>query len=321
MKTLGEASTPAEVRAEAALTAVAAWTGRQIGFTSATLGIASPSHRGVDSEAWLVAVDQPSPAYFLKIVNSDQKAFVDLEAVFEAASIAAGLGCTPTPRHLARDADAIVFDLLPPGWKTARMDDLRRADVMERVIALKKAIHGARPFTLSWTVFDRIRVLDNACQAADVDHPDDLWWMLDGVGEIERAITAAGYDVRPSHADGLASNVMISQDGAVQLVDFDEARNVDPLYEIGILLNEAFPFEEEMRPALEVFEGSFRQASLDRCRAYAAADDLMWGLWGMLMNSTSPRGDIEFLKYAQWRLLRCRMALRHPDFELKLTRL
>ncbi|WP_287301348.1 hypothetical protein [Mesorhizobium sp.] len=142
MKTLGEASTPAEVRAEAALTAVAAWTGRQIGFTSATLGIASPSHRGVDSEAWLVAVDQPSPAYFLKIVNSDQKAFVDLEAVFEAASIAAGLGCTPTPRHLARDADAIVFDLLPPGWKTARMDDLRRADVMERVSRLKRRSTG-----------------------------------------------------------------------------------------------------------------------------------------------------------------------------------
>lgn len=321
MKTLGEASTPAEVRAEAALTAVVAWTGKQIGYTSAPPGIASPSHRGVESEAWRVAVDQPSPAYFLKIVNSDQKAFVDLEAVFEAASIAAGLGCTPSPRHLAREADAIVFDLLPPGWKTARMDHLRRADVMEQVIALKKAIHRARPFTLCWTVFDRIRVLDNACKAAGIDHPDGLWWMLDGVGEIERSITAAGYDVRPSHADGLASNVMISQDGAVQLVDFDEARNVDPLYEIGILLNETFPFEEEMRPALEMFEGSFRQASLDRCRAYAAADDLMWGLWGMLMNSSSPRGDIEFLKYAQWRLLRCRMALRHPDFELKLRRL
>jgi hypothetical protein len=31
------------------------------------------------------------------------------------------------------------------------------------------------------------------------------------------------------------------------------------------------------------------------------------------MNATSPRRNIEFLKYAQWRLLRCSMAASRMD--------
>ena len=73
-----------------------------------------------------------------------------------------------------------------------------------------------------------------------------------------------------------------------------------------------------MSPALEAYEGSIRRVTLDRCRLYAVADDLYWGLWSAQMNSVSARRGIEFLKYAQWRLLRCRMALQDPDFERKL---
>lgn len=142
--------------------------------------------------------------------------------------------------------------------------------------------------------------------------------MLDWATQIEAAILAAGFDVKPCHGDGLASNVLLGPDGAVTLVDFDEARDDDPWYEIGALLNEAFQFESEMEPALEMFEGSVRRASLNRCRAYAVVDDLVWGIWGLLMDRVSPRGEIEFLKYAQWRLLRCRMALRDPALESRL---
>ncbi|TIO06924.1 MAG: phosphotransferase, partial [Mesorhizobium sp.] len=36
---------------------------------------------------------------------------------------------------------------------------------------------------------------------------------------------------------------------------------------------------------------------------------------------TSRRRRIEFLQYAYWRLLRCRVALNHPDFERRLRQL
>jgi thiamine kinase-like enzyme len=96
------------------------------------------------------------------------------------------------------------------------------------------------------------------------------------------------------------------------------ACNTDPHYEFGCLLNEAYVFEEQMRAALERTEGSVHETVLNRCRLYAIADDLYWGLWAALMNATSERRGIEFLKYANWRLLRCRMAIRDYGFERML---
>jgi len=321
MKSLGTGASVDDREAENALAAVDAWRGLPVSYATASPAIASPSHRGVGSQRWIVAAGGPAPSHFLKILHPDQDGLVDLSASFAAAESAAVLGCTPKPLHVAPERRAIIFDLLPAEWRTARMDDLRQAAVLEKAIVLKKAIHGAAPFASTWSVFDRLRTLDASRKAASVSGPADLWWMLDCVGDIEQAIAANGHDARPSHADGLASNIMIGPGGAVQLVDFDEARNVDPFYEIGILLNEAFQFESEMEEALEIFEGAFRQTSLNRCRIYAIADDMTWGLWGLLMDATSPRREVEFLKYAQWRLLRCRMALRHPRFEEMLRRL
>lgn len=318
MKTIGMASGAEEIQAEAVLRSVPDWAGRRIRYAPATAGIASPSHRAVDSQSWVVGIDDAAPAYFLKILHADQRDFIDVAAAFAAAQKAAALGCTPRPLHCLPEKDAAVFDYLPASWRTARMDDLRRADILEKTIAAKKALHGMAPLDATWTVFDRIRMLDDALRTAKIEAGADGWWMRSCVGDIEDAVLAAGHDAKPSHADGVASNVMIGPDGTVQLVDFDEARNADPFYEIGILLNEAFQFESEMRQGLEIFAGTFRQEQLNRCRIYAIADDFMWGLWGTLMNAVSPRGSVEFLKYAQWRLLRCRMALRHPGFEEKL---
>ena len=62
-------------------------------------------------------------------------------------------------------------------------------------------------------------------------------------------------------------------------------------------------------------------SSLGRCRAYAAADDLYWGLRALAMDRASPRHGLEFRKYANWRLLRCRMRVGRPDFEETLRTL
>jgi thiamine kinase-like enzyme len=302
------------------LAGVEAWRGRTVSAQPAAPGVASPGHRGVDSRRWLISLDGDAPSHLLKVIEPEQARFFDVSASFAANRAAATLGCTPKVVHVDARRQAIVVELLD-GWATAGMDDLRKPEILEKVLALKATLRNGAALAGSWTVFDRLRAFEDARRAAGVETPDDFWWMLDAVGDIEKAILAAGWDARPAHADGFASNVMIGPEGAIQLVDFDEARNVDPVYELGILLNEAFPFESEMLPALEMAEGSVRPASLARCRLYAIADDLMWGVWGLLMNATSKRDGIEFLKYANWRLLRCRMALRHPGFEEKLRNL
>ena len=148
---------------------------------------------------------------------------------------------------------------------------------------------------------------------AALDAVGGLRMLLEAAFQIERMIAASGVDTVPAHADGLASNMLIGPGGRVRLVDFDEARNVDPYYELALLANEVFEEENDYLPALEMFEGKARQPSLRRTRLYCIADDLASALWGLFMDATSPRKEVEFYRYACWRLLRCRNALAEID--------
>jgi hypothetical protein len=71
-------------------------------------------------------------------------------------------------------------------------------------------------------------------------------------------------------------------------------------------LNEVQDFEDSWRLGIEMQDGRCDEVVLNRCRAYGVADDLLWGLWGLLLSHTSCRKDLAFLKFGEWRLLRAR---------------
>jgi hypothetical protein len=69
-----------------------------------------------------------------------------------------------------------------------------------------------------------------------------------------------------------------------------------------------------------MFHGRNDERLFNRAWLYGVADDLRWGLIGALTAATSRRETMEFLKYANWRFLRCRVAVRNPGFAEKLRR-
>lgn len=294
--------------------------GCRIAAEPAAPGVLVPSHRGIDSLRWVLSLDGRPASHLLKVLHPEHRRFVDLTTSFDAQRKAAALACTPAIRVLDAGQGVSVTEWLD-GWKTARMDDLRKPDVLERVLSVKRRIHEGPRFLQSWTVFDRVREVERQRAAAGAAPPQDLPLLLDAVARIEKAVAAAGWDEVPAHADGLASNIMIGPKGRIQLVDFDEARNVDPYFEFAILLNEVFLPNETIVSALEMIDGAPRQSSHDRIHLYAIADDLAWGLWGLVMDATTVRSDVEFLKYAFWRLLRCRTRLQRCDLAAQLKRL
>jgi thiamine kinase-like enzyme len=278
-------------------------------------GVLVPSHRGIDSLQYLLSLDGKPPSLIAKVLQPDQLRFVDVEASLDAQNTAASLGCAPYA--LAYDLRrAVSVTAFLDGWLTARVSDLKDPEVLQAVIAVKRKIHDGPRFQSSWSVFDRIRTLQMACASCSIETKQDLPALLETVFRIERMIAAAGFDEVPAHADGLASNIMIGPGRRIQLVDFDEARNVDPYYELAILANETFEDEKDFFLALEIFEGRPRLESFRRIRLYAIADDLAWAIWALLMEAVSPRKELEFYRYAFWRLMRCRSALQ--AIELKL---
>ena len=326
MKPLGTPEDASERLAEAALAqAFAALPGLRGGvahYEVAVPGLASPSYHGVESTTYRVADAQGAEAsLFLKVSEPCAAALLDPAAAFRAARGIAALGLAPEPLHVAADQGAILFRCLGPDWRPATLDTLQRPEGMATVIAAFRRIGAGEAFGRPWSVFEAIRDLRALLGPGADSLPPDAWFLFDWAEAIEAALAAAGTDRRPAHADPHASNLLFGPGGALRLVDFDMACDTDPHYQLGAFLNEACTFETPMRAGIEMAEGTFRPDVFNRARAYAAADDLHWGLRALAMDRLSPRRALEFRKYAAWRFLRCRMLVGRPGFEETLRAL
>ncbi|MCH4543806.1 MULTISPECIES: phosphotransferase [Brucella/Ochrobactrum group] len=318
MKTAGVPQTPLEIRVETALRSFRAFLPKQPTYKPATAPVASPSYHAVESDNFDIVLQDARPDYFLRLGIDEVSEFVDDDVAFAAAVRLHALGLSPEP--VARDAAtrSTLFTRLGEGWRAAKIDDLMGEVPAAKLVEMQKLIARGPAFSRSWSVFEDIDVLWNIVVKAGASLPDDAEWMLAWMNSIREAVEASGVDLKPAHGDPHSSNVMLGPDGAIQLVDFDMAGDMDPYYQLGVQMNELYQFEGHMKPLLEMHDGVFDERMFNRCRVYAAADDLYWALRSLLLEMRSPRRSVEFLKYTGWRFLRCRMLLGHPDFEGRL---
>ncbi len=315
MKKLGTPQNAAEVRAEAA---IAAFTGPNAAaalYSPAVPPVASPSYHAVESDSFEVTTDGGETRLFLRLGADEVADLVHDDTAFEAAVRLAELGFSPRPLGRSKAHRAMFFTSLREPWRAAKINDLMQHDRITRLIAMQKAIASGDPLGRSWSVFDGIDQVWGLLQALNASLPEDAGWLLRAIAPIRDALSAAGVDLLPAHGDPHSSNVMIGPEGKLQLVDFDMAADVDPYYQLGVQMNELFQFETEMKPVLEMHDGHVSGKAFNRCRLYAAADDFYWALRSSLLEVRSPRRSVEFLKYAQWRFLRCRMLVARPGFE------
>lgn len=298
------------------------WAGRAgLHWRPGVAPVASPMCQAVDWSNWVVTCDDVPDALFLKVLHPEMAAFVDAGAAQAGARAGAQAGIAPAVEFSLPQHGAIGLAYQPPPWRGARLDDLRRPDVLQAAIAAKASLRRGPALLRVWDVFARVRGCARLAHSTATVLPVDAAELLRLVETIEAAVNAAGHDLAPCHNDGQASNVLLAPDGRVLLTDFDCAGQSDPHYDLAVLLNEAQDDEPGWHAGIEMAEGRCDAQVLNRCRAYAAADDLLWGLQGLILSATSPRRGLEFLKYGEWRLLRCRMALREPGFADRLRQL
>jgi len=319
MKTTGSPQNSVEERAEKALEAFAAITGGAPSYAAAMPPVASPSYHAVESHTFTVAPSAKEATFFLRLGVEEVADLVDGNVAFAAARQLHGLGISPAPLGYDAATGSILSARLANGWRAARIDDLMQPDTVARLIAMQKTIAAGAAFGRQWSVFDGIDQLWAILLASSgTDLPGEAEWMFSWMEPIREAIAAAGIDMWPAHGDPHSSNVMLGPKGELQLVDFDMAAEMDPYYQLGVQMNELYQFESQMKPLLEMHDGRFIEKAFNRCRVYAAADDLYWALRSLVLELRSPPKGVEFLKYAGWRFLRCRMMLGHPDFEARL---
>ncbi len=319
MKPLGSPISETERLAEAAFQTLADWQGQEVHYEAGPAAVVSPIHRAVESHCYRLQLDDK--IYFAKLRQEDMRAFFDDEAIAANALSASDAAVSPELVWANPDIGLLVYEFLGEGWSWCKVDKLADPEVLARVVTAKRRLHEAPTFEGDFDVFATIEAYLERISSECVTVPSDTAEIAAAVRDIGRAIAAAGIDPRPCHGDGVASNIMLGPAGSVRLVDFDRAGNMDPYFDLGSFMLEAFQFEADERQILEIYKGRCSDAAYHRCKLYGIADDLMWALWSFISFQASPRKEIEFTKYAEWRLLRARWHLGDPRFSHWLSHL
>jgi len=295
------------------------------------LPIASPMHRATAREQLRLAGSDGQPTVVVKRIAPELRGWINSARSIAAQQRAAALGVAPDV--LAADPGQHVHmeRWMDTPWRSATLTDLSMPAVLDAVLAAKRRLHTSGPLVCAAAQpgarepaaidlaepgpWHRTAALAAALRACGIGVPPDLPWLLRQAEAAAAAIAACPVTPTLCQGDGSAGNVLISPNLAVQLVDYDLAGNADPWWDLASTLVEACEFDEDWAVALERFDGRVDGGRLARLRLYGMGDDLMWGLWGCLQASVSPRRGIEFFKYGQWRLLRCRQAATSWAFE------
>jgi hypothetical protein len=283
--------------------------------------LASPSWRGVDGTPWRAVEKSTGASIFIKVMDRDAALYVDIPCAFEAAQRASDLGIGPKVIQADVEAGILIMEDLNHGWRVGTLECMLEPAIVDAVIAARRLFQTGRPLSRRKSVFDEIEHFYAAVVSAKAQLPVDAEWL---VGELRFAAAAfEGLEITPVpiHGDGNVSNILISDAGDVRLIDWDRATTADPLEDLGSFLVEAFAQEPEARDTFIRNMDALDEAAFNRARIYGVADDLRWGLIGALLAAKSARTTLEFYKFASWRFVRCRMAVREPRFGEMLRRI
>jgi thiamine kinase-like enzyme len=301
--------------------ALPGWQGRRVVAEPALPVLASPSWRGVDGAPWRVVDPASGESLFVKVMDPDAAFYIDVECAFAAAQRAAAIGVGPAVIAADAASGVLVMQDLHAGWRVGTLERMLEPAIVDAVIAARARFQDGPDLPRSVSVFDEIARFHAAAKAAGAQLPPDADWLVAELGFAGAAIAALPIAKVPIHGDGNVSNILVSDAGEVRLVDWDRATTADPLEDLGSFLVEACAQEPEARDVFIRATGGFDEPAFNRCRLYGIADDLRWGLIGAVVAARSPRVTHEFYKFASWRFLRCRMAVREQRFGEAVRRL
>jgi hypothetical protein len=302
------------------LAQVPGWADRPVVIEPAIPVLASPSWRGVDGDSLLARDKESGGTLFIKSMHADTAFYIDVKAAFDAAARAgdAGIG----PRVIKADAASgvLITEDLTGEWRVAGLEACRNPSFIDKVFDARRRFGEVAPLSGDVDVFADIERFHAIVLSSGAPTPADTPWLVDTLRFAAEQIGKGSGASMPIHGDGNVSNILVNKQSEVRLVDWDRAANGDPLEDAGSFLVEAFPFEPEARDAFRRNFPDLDEAAFDRARIMGVADDLRWGLIAAIQAHLSERRVNEFYKFANWRFLRARMAVREPRFGEHLRR-
>ncbi|MGE0006757.1 MAG: phosphotransferase [Parvibaculaceae bacterium] len=293
----GQAESPAECEAEAAIAAIPLFQGADVTY--------SPVAGGISNSNWRIDAGGHERAYFLKIPGKGSELFINREASNQAARLAHERGVGAEVIYFDPRSGLEVTEFME-GYRASTNIDFLDPDVWSRVTDLYREFHACPPLMITKTIFEMVE--EHVAQASQLQAtlPRDFTLLHDKYRSAKSAFTASGLDITACFNDPMPGNFLLSSDNRVKLVDFEWASNNERYYDLGVWIGEMFYSDDVVD---EIARRYFRSGSRQhpaRLTVMRAVADFKWALWAMVQERISSL-DFDYHKYGVWKFMRARL--------------
>ncbi len=274
------------------LRAVPGWSGDPDGVVPIETGITNRNFR----------VDAGGSSFVVRLPGARTELLgIDRRAEHEAALAAARAGVGPEVVAFVSEAGALVTRFV--AGEHISQADLRREDVLGRVVASVRTLHACPPISASFPVF---RIVDRYLEVATehgVDVPAEFGDALAVAGRIEAAFLQVPAREQTCHNDLLNANLLLDGDH-VWIVDYEYAGVGDPYFDLGNLSINNELDDDACELLLRLYLGSVTDVHRARLSLMRIVSDLREATWALVQQGISVL-DVDFVEYADRHVARC----------------
>ena len=287
---------------EAAIRAVPAWSGLEPEAAPIAAGITNRNFR----------VDIGGESFVVRLSGRDTELLgIDRAAECEAARAVAAVGVAPEVFAFLPEHGCLITRFVE--GRPIPEADLERGEVLERVVASVRAIHGVPPIPSTFNAFRVVEKYRVVAQSRGVPIPDAFEVARDRAREIEKAFAAAPIPERPCHDDLLNANFLRDGDH-VWIVDYEYAGMGDLFFDLGNLSINNGLSDDAQEMLLGLYFGDVTDSHRARLGLMRIMSDFREAMWGVVQQGLSTL-DFDYVAYAGKHFTRLLTTAADPRFE------
>ena len=263
-------------------------------------------------------IDADGKSYVLRITGSNTDKLGIRRDVEHQANLAAGLlGIAPEVLYYIEPEGYLVTRFI----KARRMppDVITQPDNIVRVVRKLRLFHVRGPLLGGeFNVFRRIEMLTGVSRQNGCKFPFDFDWIMQKVGEVEKALLVEPYTPTPCHDDLLNLN-WLEEDvpgeiGEIRLLDWEYAGMGDISFDLANFSHHHRLSDEKVRLLLQAYFGEVTDRHFARLKLMWPMSELHEAMWGTTQTGIS-KLDEDFQGYADLWFSRARQHLTDPRWE------
>ena len=183
--------------------------------------------------------------------------------------------------------------------KTLCNDDFQRPEVVAKVAAGCRALHGGPRFRGRFDMFERQPSYLKTVQDNGFKIPHDYLEYVDTFGRIREALTATDQTTVPCNNDLLAGN-FIEDGDRLWIIDYEYSGNNDPCFELGNIWSECGLSTEQLDELVIAYYGRRLRHKIARAHLQGIVAKYGWTLWGCIQSASSAL-EVDFWGWAMER--------------------